>query len=300
MTLPPGNSGSLTSSSSAAASQTSAADNVPKSFLQNKPLSVGVITAASIIGLILLIVLGTWAIRKRRNDRLDREILDFSTSNLVNGDDIEKAGAMEVGSNLGHGSGSSSGHGTLPPPVQSRQMYQENYNAPVFPPRPPPSRNANPYGQPAYNATGYTGYQSTNAYNNNQWGYGYGNAAAPAQTEYDQAYAGYDDAYGGMAGAGAGAAGVGAMTGVGAGAQNTQAPQRRPSANRKPPPQLIIPPTNPIAQPLNAPSPVSTESITKPPLQPAAAPPVLPDEFGASPPAVEEPPRRLIVRLFSS
>ena len=250
------------------------------------------ITAASLVGLVIIIALATWFIRRRRNDRLHRDILDFSNASLVNeSHDVEKGDG--AGSSIGHGSGSSSGHGTIPPAVQPRHMYQESFAAstPTFATPPPANRRANPYGaQPQYASNAYGGYVQ-----NNKWGYGYGNAT---QSGYDQAYGGLDDAYGGIAD-------YGAMAGVGAGAQaQAQAPanppQRRPSAQRKPPPPLHITPTNPIAQPTNAPSPISTVSINNPPLQPAAAPPALPDEFGAAPAAAASPEdptpmRRLVV-----
>ncbi|KAI0332424.1 hypothetical protein GY45DRAFT_1369140 [Cubamyces sp. BRFM 1775] len=287
-TLPP-SSASTSSTSSGSASATAIGDNAPKGFLQNKALSVGVITAASLVGLVMLIALATWAIRKRRNDRLHQDILDYSTANLVG--DAEKGGggagaadggsrrqmfadAGDNGSSSGHGSGSSSGHGTAAysqPPVQpSRGMYENaGYpSLPVFVPQPAPSRAANPYSQPAYADRSYAfpSQEQNNTYAN--WGYGgYGNNAATApvtqtQNAYDQAYGGYDDAYGGIDSA--------AMAGVGAGAQS-QGPQRRPSAHRKPPPQLYIPPTNPIAQAItNTQSPDSTVSLSKPALQPAS------------------------------
>ncbi|TFK92848.1 hypothetical protein K466DRAFT_187471 [Polyporus arcularius HHB13444] len=272
--------------SSASASASAAAAAAPQSFLQNKALSVGVITTASLVGLVLIIAIATWAIRKRRNERLHQDILDFSNASLVNeSHDVEKGGG---GSSVGHGSGSSTGHVALPLPALPRQKYHESYAAstPTF--VPPPSRNANPYGAPQYASNAYGGYVQ-----NNNWGYGYGNAT---QGGYDQAYAGTEDAYGGIAD-------YSAMVGVGAGAQApaqapANPPQRRPSAQRKPPPALDIPPTNPIAQPVNVTSPISSVSISNPPLQPAAAPPVLPDEFGASAASPDAPasPRRLVVR----
>ncbi|KAH9894419.1 hypothetical protein C8Q73DRAFT_515942 [Cubamyces lactineus] len=287
-TLPPSSSSS-SSSSSGSASPTAIGDNAPKGFLQNKALSVGVITAASLVGLVMLIALATWAIRKRRNDRLHQDILDFSTANLVG--DAEKGGggvgaadggsrrqmfadAGDNGSSSGHGSSSSSGHGpaaySQPPVQQSRDMYKNGGypTLPVFVPQPAASRAANPYSQPTYADRSYAfpTQEQNNTYAN--WGYGgYGNNAATApaaqtQNAYDQAYGGYDDAYGGLDSA--------AMAGVGAGAQS-QGPQRRPSAHRKPPPQLYIPPANPIAQAVaNTQSPDSTVSLSKPPLQPAS------------------------------
>ncbi|KAJ8462206.1 hypothetical protein ONZ51_g11048 [Trametes cubensis] len=271
-TLPP--TSATSSSSSGSASATAVGDNAPKGFLQNKALSVGVITAASLVGLVLLIALATWAIRKRRKDRLHQDILDFSTANLVS--DAEKGGggagaadsrsrrqmfadAGDNGSISGHGSGSSSGHGTA--------AYSQP-PSPAVAGHPAASRAVNPYSQPAYADRSYAfpSQEQNNTYAN--WGYGgYGNNAATApaaqpQNAYDQAYGGYDDAYGGIDSA--------AMAGVGAGAQS-QGPQRRPSAHRKPPPQLYIPPANPIAQAVaNTQSPESTVSLTKPPLQPAS------------------------------
>ncbi|KAI0722271.1 hypothetical protein C8T65DRAFT_734689 [Cerioporus squamosus] len=257
------------SSTSASASASAAAAVAPQSFLQNKALSVGVITAASLVGLVLIIAIATWAIRKRRNERLHQDILDFSNASLVNeAHDVEK------------------GVDIIAPDVPGKLRCEHSDVRPSA----SPSRNANPYGaQPQYASNAYGGYAP-----NNNWGYGYGNAT---QAGYDQAYAGTEDAYGGIAD-------YGAMAGVGAGAQApaqppANPPQRRPSAQRKPPPALDIPSINPIAQPTNAPSPISSVSINNPPLQPAAAAPALPDEFGASaasPDAAPTPTRRLVVR----
>ncbi|KAI0356482.1 hypothetical protein OH77DRAFT_1520007 [Trametes cingulata] len=362
----PASTATSTVTTSASPSATAAGDNAPKGFLQNKALSVGVITAASLVGLVLLVALATWAIRKRNRDRLHQDILDFSTANLVHdaekgsgggggagsgGDGRREMFADEGGSSNGHGSAatSSSGHGAYSqPPLQPRGMY-EAAAYPVVPasayapppPKPTPSRAANPY--PAYADRQYAfpsqeqPPHQQNTYAN--WGYGYG-APAPApvmqpqQNQFDQAYAGVDDAYGGIA---ASVDQPGVMAGVGAGAQSqgpAATPQRRPSAHRKPPPQLYIPPANPIAQAVsggNALSPVTqptrrTSLLNSPPagadggkrerrdtlthvelLDPAApkvpaASPPLPDEFGTgavpaskdSPP--EQPVRRLVVR----
>ncbi|KAI0637958.1 hypothetical protein C8Q77DRAFT_1070345 [Trametes polyzona] len=262
------------SSSSASPSSTAELATTPKSFLQNKALSVGVITTASLVGLVLVIAIATWAIRKRRNDRIHRDILDFSTANLVS--DPEKGGgsggiggSMDAASSNGHGSASS--HGALSqPPVQPRGVYESAGYAPrpTYAPNPAQSRAVNPYpAQAGYqDRYAFPSQEQNNTYAN--WGYGYGAAAAPAPSKnpYDQAY-GVDDAYGGIA---YNDPQQGAMAGVGAGAQS-QGPQRRPSAHRKPPPQLYIAPTAPIAEAVatNAPSPISSVSITKPPLQPA-------------------------------
>ncbi len=89
----------------------------------------------------------------------------------------------------------------------------------------------------------------------------------PQNNQFDQAYSGTEDPYGGIAYDSPQQ--NGAMAGVGAGAQG-QGPVRRPTAHRKPPPQLYIPP-NPISEAVvtSAPSPISSVSLTKPPLQPA-------------------------------
>ncbi|CDO76570.1 hypothetical protein BN946_scf184831.g6 [Trametes cinnabarina] len=261
----PSSSSSSSTSSSASASASAIGANAPKGFLQNKALSVGVITAASLVGLVVIIAIATWAIRKRRNDRLHQDILDFSTANLVS--DAEKGsgagrrdmftegGAADNGSSAGHGSGSSSVHGgysqSSQSQVQPRAMYENQGYAgmPAYASQPAAPRAAYPYAaQPVYADRGY-GFPSQEQNNT-------------PKTRMNTAYGGMDDAYGGIAGD---------AVGVAAGAQN-QGPQRRPSAHRKPPPQLYIPPSNPIAQavPANgASSPISSVSLTQPALQPA-------------------------------
>ncbi|KAI9001341.1 hypothetical protein BD414DRAFT_505084 [Trametes punicea] len=286
------------SSSSASPSATLASSSAPKGFLQNKALSVGVITAASLVGLVVIIAIATWAIRKRRNDRLHQDILDFSTANLVG--DTEKGGGaagtdggrrdMFADGSSTHGSGSSSGHGgyTRPQPqVQTGGMYDNAVYpaASAFVPKPAPTMPVNPYSaQPAYVDPSYAfpTQEQNNTYAN--WNYGYGAAAmVQPQNAYEQAYGGMDDAYGGIAAADPQQSV--AMAGIGTGVQG-QGPQRRPSAHRKPPPQLYIPPTT--SQVVGA-SPTSTVSITKPPLQPApglgAAQPARRTSLLSSPPA---------------
>ncbi|EKM59413.1 uncharacterized protein PHACADRAFT_157780 [Phanerochaete carnosa HHB-10118-sp] len=62
--------------------------------MQNKPLSISVITIASIIGLVVLMIIATWAIRRRQHNKLHDEAAEFRTEDLVGGghghDDIEK------------------------------------------------------------------------------------------------------------------------------------------------------------------------------------------------------------------
>ncbi|KAI0677018.1 hypothetical protein C8Q78DRAFT_1073761 [Trametes maxima] len=351
VSLPPSSSTSDTAAASGTP-EAQGAQTVPKqnSFLANKALSVGVITAASLVGLVLIIAIATWAIRKRRNDRIHQDILDFSTAGLVNDEekgsgggsgggrrDMFADGGVDNNSSNGHGSGSSSGHGAFSQPqVQPRGMYENSGypTMPVFVPNQGRAMNQYP-AQNAYNASGYAfpTQDSNNTYAN--WGYGYGNGAAPTQpNNFDQAYGGVEDAYGGIATS----APQSVMAGISAGAQSAgpQAQvQRRPSGHRKPPPQLYIPPANPIAQavPTNAPSPVVASNAVRrtsllnspkvggpeaprerkdtlthveqldpnaPRLPGVSAP--LPDEFGVtSPPASkdappEQPVRRLVVR----
>ena len=282
------------SSTSATASATAAADTQKTTgFLQNKALSVGVITASALVGLVLLAFLATWAIRKRRNSRINQEILDFSNAGLINdAHDVEKGGrfgesetvsATGHGSVTGHGGGSSSGHGgaAIPPSVLAQQYaYQDagsSYPAMAsYAPQPPPSRNANPYGAPPTYA--YGAYQQPN----NNWGY-YNTSGAPT---YDQSYGGVTDAYGGIAES---LPAEGIMAGVGAGAQKpAQGVQRRPSAQRKPAPHLSI--SSDVAP--NVQGPDSGLSLNNPPLQPAA------DFNNATPPldtSLAGPAGRLVV-----
>ncbi|EJF62837.1 hypothetical protein DICSQDRAFT_154090 [Dichomitus squalens LYAD-421 SS1] len=276
--------GPSTSSSTSSATPSPQADAAPKSFLQNKALSVGVITAASLVGLVLIIALATWAIRKRRHDRLHEDILDFSTANLVGeSHDAEKGAGAGAGSadTSSSGHGSSFGHGgSLPPAVQPRQAYQlqdpgAGYGAAAAAygvPQREPSRAAQPYGAQAAYGGAYGAYQQpNNTYDN--WNYGYGAATPPSQHAYDQAYGGMEDPYGGVYG-NMQYDNTGMMAGVGAGAQQqapANPPQRRPSAQRKPAPPLNIPTENPIAQPGNVVSPESAMSLNNPPLQAAAS-----------------------------
>ena len=235
------------------------------------------ITAASLVGLVLIAFIATWAFRKRRNDRIHQDILDFSNAGLVGTHDTEKGGNFgdDTSSTTGHGSGSSGGHAAVPPSVLARQqMYQDNssvYTAQTSYPQPPPSRNANPYGANPYGQQAAYAYpQRSNTYDN--WAY-YQNPSGPASSgspmpnPYDQAY-GVADAYGGIAESLPQAS---VMAGVGAGAQRpAQAGvQRRPSAQRKPAPHLSISSDAPPAA-ANLTSPESTTSLNNPPLQPAA------------------------------
>ncbi|KAI0693817.1 hypothetical protein BC835DRAFT_1055211 [Cytidiella melzeri] len=76
---------------------TNAADTAPKSFLANKPLSISVIAVGSVLGVILLVLVGTWAMRKRRRQKLGNFADELSSDRL---------------SGLGSGASSTVGHGT--------------------------------------------------------------------------------------------------------------------------------------------------------------------------------------------
>ena len=220
------------------ASATAAADTASKNgFLQNKALSVGVITASVLVGLVLLAFLATWALRKRRNDRINQDIIDFSNAGLVTAaaHDSEKGGRF--GDNDG---GSSSGHGsTGTGAVAPSRMYQDT--AAAYPTYTPPSQaaynagGAGGYAASTYSSNAYAYPQRNNTYDN--WGYYQGAPAAGGAmgNPYDQQQSYAVGAYGGMAESYAAAGG--AMAGVGAGAQQQQPLQRRPSAQRKPAPR---------------------------------------------------------------
>ncbi|KAH8106082.1 hypothetical protein BXZ70DRAFT_415374 [Cristinia sonorae] len=124
-----------------------------KSFIENKALSIPVITLSSIAFLILLTVLATWAVRRRRRRDLENIVGDFSTTDLVGPGDVEKGSGR--GYTGGQGSGMSGpGDGVIPnrpAPTVNQNMYG----------RPNPSlytvsaRSAYPaYGHPANHPNG--------------------------------------------------------------------------------------------------------------------------------------------------
>ncbi|KAH9951850.1 hypothetical protein B0H21DRAFT_818273 [Amylocystis lapponica] len=143
-----------------------------KSFLQNTPVAASVITLASLIGLILLILIGTWVVRKRNNRRLHQEAVDFSADfsaqDLTGAHDIEKRSAGGFNPRLSRGSASNeSAYGGVQSAysqstaAQSREMYERTgYPAlPVFIPG---------QAQDRYNTSGYPGQgYSDPAYNYN-------------------------------------------------------------------------------------------------------------------------------------
>ncbi|EMD40614.1 hypothetical protein CERSUDRAFT_80267 [Gelatoporia subvermispora B] len=69
-----------------------------KSFLQNKPLSISVITIGSILALVVLFSVATLAIRKRKRDKLQFDAAEFAGEDMFKptpsaaSSDLEKAG----------------------------------------------------------------------------------------------------------------------------------------------------------------------------------------------------------------
>lgn len=99
--LPTSSSSTSASSASASPSVVGAADTAPKGFLANKPLSISIIVVASVLGLIFLVIVGTWAVRKRRRSQLGEFADALSADNLVGGGGSSFGGGP---SSTGHGS----------------------------------------------------------------------------------------------------------------------------------------------------------------------------------------------------
>lgn len=70
-------------------------------FNAHKPLYIGIIVVASILGIIFFVVVGTWAVRRRRRGKIADFAEELSSDNLVG-----------AGSGFGGSSGSSLGHGS--------------------------------------------------------------------------------------------------------------------------------------------------------------------------------------------
>lgn len=107
----------------------------PKSFFQNPALEGGVFTAVGVVVLILLFVLVTWTIRKRRHDRLDAITFDPGMTGRYDGRD--RTESLEKRRT----SGSSSGHVHGFPYVGSHQARTPQMDPPLhgyYQPFPPP------------------------------------------------------------------------------------------------------------------------------------------------------------------
>ncbi|CCM04859.1 uncharacterized protein FIBRA_07052 [Fibroporia radiculosa] len=175
------------SSSSSPSPSTSSATlpaSSPQGFLQNKALSVGVITASSLVALILIVVLATWAIRRRSRNKLHDEAVDWTP--FPSSDELPGRADVEQGGNDGtglpgegrrgsRGSGLTSGSQTIAPAesssaqknahAQGPDMYERTgYPAlPVFVPAPttPQATYANqPYSNPVQNVADLGPYPS--------------------------------------------------------------------------------------------------------------------------------------------
>ncbi|KAH9938522.1 uncharacterized protein B0H18DRAFT_1205741 [Fomitopsis serialis] len=120
-----------TSSPSSTASATPAANAATSSgFLANKGLSVGVITACSLVGLVLLIIVATYTCRRRRRNKLHEEAVDFtpfpSSDELISShNDVERGGGGGLRTRP-----SSRGSATdeSVPKASPQEMYQTGYH----------------------------------------------------------------------------------------------------------------------------------------------------------------------------
>ncbi|THH33654.1 hypothetical protein EUX98_g525 [Antrodiella citrinella] len=181
-------SSSATSSSVSESATPAAAASAPKSFLQNKGLSIPIITLASIAGLVLLIIIATWFIRRRRRNNVENLVAGISTDDLVGATDIEKgSGLTGHGGGMGHdlGFGFNRPLPTAPAGMSGNQMY-ERPGPSVFP---PPS--APPAHVPMYS------YAPPSQYRNMQAGQGPKSRSVnpyPAGP-HTQAPRGYDNDY---------------------------------------------------------------------------------------------------------
>ncbi|TFK55832.1 hypothetical protein OE88DRAFT_1731472 [Heliocybe sulcata] len=151
---------------STSSSEDSGPTIAPKSFFQNKPLEGGVFAIVGVIGLVILVAIATWAIRRKAKDRLHEEALTWPEAGL---NDVEKGGAAlgyagsekrrrlsdsSSGHNTLANDGSSMSHGAVPVPPGIGGGYRPGgYGAPA--PLPP---SVNAYAQPqqmAYNSQAY-------------------------------------------------------------------------------------------------------------------------------------------------
>jgi len=108
-------------------------------------MAAGVFTVVGIMGLAILILIGTVWVRSANRRRLDREALDFNPSNVVNYHDEERfSNSLEklrradtmrstTSSNHTHTSGGHSafGHGGYPAPPVPRHDFAQYQNQPV-------------------------------------------------------------------------------------------------------------------------------------------------------------------------
>ncbi|KAJ8086462.1 hypothetical protein PM082_005285 [Marasmius tenuissimus] len=79
----------VTSFVNAPASPTSTPAPPPKSFLQNKPLSGFVFALCGVVGLVLIILITTFALRRSRRKKLEREAVSYDPGRGSYNDDME-------------------------------------------------------------------------------------------------------------------------------------------------------------------------------------------------------------------
>jgi len=95
----------------------SSTPSAPKSFLQNKPLAGAVFGLAGLAALVLIFVLATWAMRRRRRGRLMDEAISFEpTTQHGYADDMERltekaslGDGQSAGYSAGYGAGAGAG-----------------------------------------------------------------------------------------------------------------------------------------------------------------------------------------------
>ncbi|KAK1236697.1 hypothetical protein PQX77_000053 [Marasmius sp. AFHP31] len=109
----------------APASPTSTPAPPPKSFLQNKPLSGFVFALCGIVGLVLIILITTFALRRSRRKKLEREAVSYDPGRGSYNDDMETRLVDEKGG----------GGGDLLSPLarQGSQNSARTYGSPYVP-----------------------------------------------------------------------------------------------------------------------------------------------------------------------
>ncbi|KZT12855.1 uncharacterized protein LAESUDRAFT_753896 [Laetiporus sulphureus 93-53] len=299
-------------------STSAVADTASSGFLQNKSLSVGVITVCSLVGVIIIFAIATYAIRKHKRSKARDEAIDFSpfpsSDGLLDHRDVERDGGADGGGVPGPGrrasrssinssgslqgdpsiAGASSNQAGLGAQGAVRDMYERaGYpNMPVFlpapAPAPAPSRPVYPnqaYQNPMTSQVrAYNDYGPYPSYNPN--------AATYQQNPIANAYPSMQQSQ----------PQPNPMMAPGPSNQsNMNAPVRRPSLRKQVPPMLLIdvPATRRDMDVLPAypgpaagavPSPMSAISLSDGPVQPAnvvnaANPLTTPIEEDSGPPA---------------
>ncbi|KIM46024.1 hypothetical protein M413DRAFT_23816 [Hebeloma cylindrosporum] len=143
--------------SDASPSSSSVAGPPQTSFLQNKVLSGVVFGIAGLVGLVLIILLATFAIRRRRNKKLVEDAVSFDPVVMGN-----YHGSMESGLGEKVRTSVSTGHGSNGPEVRQSPAFID-YAPPPNRSYLPPSADMPSYAshlQGQYNATGQP-YTST-------------------------------------------------------------------------------------------------------------------------------------------